>query len=335
MLTKTNVYLIYRKSCKKMKTLLILLLPLMFFACVDEGEFAPKKLNTWLQFTTAHGLVDNQVTTLFEDSQGRLWIGTSDGLSVRQGNSFTNYTVTDGLLSNFITSIAEDLDGDIWVGTPNGINVWLEETWYYLTAFEGVAIYALYELQNQHMLIGTDGYGAVEYNLFNNDITAFYYDNQCASCNVVNALFQDSGGKVWIGTESGLTSVSGQMITSFTTANGLSGNSVLTITGDRWGNIWAGTFDGQTISRIYQNQVVKVNLANTNTQNWVWDILADTRGKLWISTAISGLYHYDGAFMRKDFDHLPDEYVSALLQDANGDIWIGTLFDGLIRHTPN
>lgn len=305
-------------------------------ACVEQGEFDPQNLNTWVQFTTAHGLADNQVTTLFEDQQGRLWIGTSGGLSVRAGNnSFTTYTVADGLLSNYITSIAEDKDGDIWVGTPNGINVLIEGTWYYLIAFEDVTVYALYELKSQNMLIGTNGYGVIEYNLFNNDITSFYYDNQCASCNVVNALFQDVDGKVWVGTDNGLKSVLGQSFTSFTTANGLSGNSVLTITGDSWGNIWVGTFDGQTISRVYQNQPVKVNLANGNSQNWVWDILADHTGRLWISTATSGLYRYDGAFMRKDFDHLPDEYVSALLQDVNGNIWIGTLFDGLIRHTPN
>lgn len=303
--------------------------------CVEQGEFDPENLNTWAQFTTSHGLVDDQVTVLFEDKKKRLWIGTSGGLSVKEGDSFTNYTTAHGLLDNYITAIAEDKDGDIWVGTPGGINVLIDDVWYYLVAFEGVEIYALYELQNQHMLVGTGGYGAVDYNLSNNDITFFYYDDECASCNVVNALFQDSSGKVWIGTDDGLKSVSDQSVTSFTADNGLSGNSVLTITSDNWGNIWVGTFDGQTVSRISQNQAVKVALANSNTQNWVWDILADNSGQLWISTATSGLYRYDGAFMRKDFDHLPDEYVSALLQDSNGDIWIGTLFDGLIRHTPN
>jgi signal transduction histidine kinase/ligand-binding sensor domain-containing protein/CheY-like chemotaxis protein len=60
---------------------------------------------------------------IFEDSKGRLWFATNEGLSKYdyQSETFFNYTIADGFPTDRITSILEDDHGNLWLGTANGI----------------------------------------------------------------------------------------------------------------------------------------------------------------------------------------------------------------------
>jgi len=62
------------------------------------------------------------VFSIFESKEEILYVGTDNGLYVKNGNDWTNYTISNGLVDNSIISIALDLDGSIWLGTLNGIS---------------------------------------------------------------------------------------------------------------------------------------------------------------------------------------------------------------------
>ena len=65
------------------------------------------------------------VNTLFKDSRGWIWVGTSSGLHLYQKKSDHLPRVIsrhDGLLNNVIHSIVEDKQHNIWVGTSYGIS---------------------------------------------------------------------------------------------------------------------------------------------------------------------------------------------------------------------
>jgi signal transduction histidine kinase/CheY-like chemotaxis protein/HPt (histidine-containing phosphotransfer) domain-containing protein len=71
-----------------------------------------------VHFTTANGLLHNQIYTLLADHTGRIWVGThGTGLSAWElaSNRFRHYRVhASGLATN---ALAEDTQGTIWVGT--------------------------------------------------------------------------------------------------------------------------------------------------------------------------------------------------------------------------
>lgn len=56
-----------------------------------------------------------QVTCVFKDSRGIVWIGTKGGLSRYNGEKFVNYTFKNGLQANYISAISEDSKGNIWL----------------------------------------------------------------------------------------------------------------------------------------------------------------------------------------------------------------------------
>lgn len=74
-----------------------------------------------------HGLPSLEVTTIFQQSNGYIWFGTSRGISRFDGNQFHNYFYSPGtehhLSNNFITDILEDNEGNIWVATEDGLNI--------------------------------------------------------------------------------------------------------------------------------------------------------------------------------------------------------------------
>ncbi|MCR4831310.1 MAG: response regulator [Pseudobutyrivibrio sp.] len=60
--------------------------------------------------------------TLFEDSKGRIWVGTNDnGIVLLDGTTSTHYTYKDGLPASTIRAFAEGEDGTIYVGTTSGL----------------------------------------------------------------------------------------------------------------------------------------------------------------------------------------------------------------------
>jgi signal transduction histidine kinase/ligand-binding sensor domain-containing protein/DNA-binding response OmpR family regulator len=71
---------------------------------------------------------NNIITTLYEDKNQNLWVGTFEGLNkyIRDKYLFVRYMQDKGklnsLASNYIISIYEDKDSNLWVGTSAGLS---------------------------------------------------------------------------------------------------------------------------------------------------------------------------------------------------------------------
>lgn len=90
----------------------------------------------WTFYTTNEGLVDDNVMAITKDKSGKMWFGTTDGISSLDGSTFKNYSYsfelfkgTDGPVSNNITSIAADTDGSMWFGTSVGLSHFNNGRW--------------------------------------------------------------------------------------------------------------------------------------------------------------------------------------------------------------
>jgi len=75
-------------------------------------------------FGTQDGILSSEITTLYQDNKGYLWIGTTVGLSRYDGYSFRNFTTADGLSKSYVRGIQEDESGTLWVATYSGISFW-------------------------------------------------------------------------------------------------------------------------------------------------------------------------------------------------------------------
>ncbi|HRH42287.1 MAG TPA: two-component regulator propeller domain-containing protein, partial [Pyrinomonadaceae bacterium] len=87
------------------------------WAATNKGIllFQDYQLKTF--YSVAEGLPNEMMTTIYEDSHGRLWFGGFGGLSEFKEGKFINYTAKEGLTGNHVRSIYEDADGILWIGT--------------------------------------------------------------------------------------------------------------------------------------------------------------------------------------------------------------------------
>ncbi|UXI66837.1 two-component regulator propeller domain-containing protein [Tahibacter amnicola] len=122
---------------------------------------------------------------------------------------------------------------------------------------------------------------------------------------------------------------------------GLSQATVLSITQDKDGFVWAGTQDGLNRYDGYGFRVYKHDRSDPYSlpDNNVRRVLADARGRIWAATQNSGIGLYDPTldrFTRLSADptvpgSLIARGIGAIAQDPSGTVWVATLHGGLQR----
>jgi len=156
----------------------------------------------------------------------------------------------------------------------------------------------------------------------------------------IYSVFEDSRGRLWFGTFSGVSLYDGNSFTHFTEKEGLPNNIVRTIMEDDKGNLWFGTFGGGVCKydgHCFLKYTEKEGLSN----NYIYSIIQDKQGDMWFGTFGGGVCQLISKETKKGKeDHvvhycakegLTDKYTYTLLEDGNGDIWVGSKTTGAYR----
>jgi signal transduction histidine kinase/ligand-binding sensor domain-containing protein/CheY-like chemotaxis protein len=291
------------------------------------------------RFTTAQGLASNNILSIFEDREGRLWFGTAQGgLSRYDGLYFTNFTQQQGLPSNSVRNIYQDQKDRIWFATANGVSVYDGLSFTNFTSQDGLPSNDVRDVTQDHqnnIWIGTAN-GAARYN---GRTWQVFTTQQGLHHNSILTTFTDQKGHVWFGLGEpysrvgwGASRFDGNTFTHFnvSTTHKNIPNAVRKITADQDGHVWFGTplgasqYDGNTFTYLLPAQVI--------THNNINDILQDGTGIFYMASQF-GVHRYNGkTFTTFTTEHgLADNRIQALLEDQNGHMWFGTA-SGITRY---
>ncbi|NME70204.1 hybrid sensor histidine kinase/response regulator transcription factor [Flammeovirga aprica] len=106
---------------KRIITQIVLLLGcLLPVVCSAQDEYFERGILN--AYAMPQGLSHYGVTSLLEDQNGLLWVGTFDGLNTYDGFEFKTFRNVEGLNSNRIRSLYRDEKNTIWVGTDHGLS---------------------------------------------------------------------------------------------------------------------------------------------------------------------------------------------------------------------
>jgi ligand-binding sensor domain-containing protein/DNA-binding CsgD family transcriptional regulator len=201
-------------------------------------------------------LAGNVVKTIFEDRQGRLWIGMfGEGLDLFDPQSRSFQHIIQEQIS--VWSIAEQGDGQLLVATMgNGIRLvdpeTLEVSTFLSDSTDTNIITTLID-RNNRIWIGTADNGLEVWDNSRRQLSRYQYnpwDSLSLSDDEIRTIFEDSDGDIWIGTEGrGLNRWLGNgQFGRIEVEDGLIANSVMGITEDVDGALWISTYKG--ISRL-------------------------------------------------------------------------------------
>lgn len=233
-----------------------------------------------------HFLNQSTVLTLCKDQQGRTWVGTySDGLGYMDAaGSF--HPVDLGISKSVgIFDIKQDPQGNIWIATMGEGLFCLQKNGSrrnYKAKYGSDNNLKVNSLPNDYLIklsFSNDGnhlYVATSVGLAcldrkrNSWVSTFKGINCLNKNSFSHCVFVDSKDHVWYGTEDGAFCFDfrkGIKPKLYTTANGLTDNSVASITEDYQGNIWLGTIKGLnklalksgTITKFYAESGLQSN----------------------------------------------------------------------------
>ena len=285
------------------------------------------------------------INCLYQDNQGTLWVGAADGLFKKTGTGFTPV-----LRGSVVRAVYEDHQGYLWVGATTGL-LRLEPApgGYHIQRVTDDHITSIREDEEQprNLWIGTANGGLNKYDPATGTFHAFTHQNSGLINNNVRTICPDPSGRLWIGTQEGLTIFdprSGQF-TAYQHDPGdpesLSQNSIYSIFPDASGSMWIGTYFGG-VNVVYSHAtpftVSKSEKDRSSLDNNVVSGFAeDAAHNLWIGTEGGGLNYWDRARntfiayknVPGDPTSLGSNLVKVVYRDKDGNIWVGTHAGGL------
>jgi ligand-binding sensor domain-containing protein/serine phosphatase RsbU (regulator of sigma subunit) len=312
----------------------------------------------------------NELKALYEDRDGRLWVGTfENGLNAFDPATETvvrflpDPTDASSLSSPTVWAVLEDSSGRLWVGTQGGgLELLDRDTGRFIHhradpsapgSISSDDVRAIYEDRNGGLWIGTNGGGL---NRLDDDGRFTHYrhsddDPATLSDDRVFAILEDRSGRLWVGTYGGGLDLLDRETGRFTHFRNdpddhatLSNDLVRALCEDREGTLWVGT-DGGGLNRYhpetgsfssYRHDPLE---ATSLTTDRIYSLYQDRSNVLWVGTYGGGLSFFDVS--RKRFhsyrndpgnsNSLSHDIVWTFHEDPDGTLWIGTDSGGLNR----
>lgn len=256
------------------------------------------------RYTTADGLPDPRVNTIFIDTDGSLWVGTASGVAHLNGTEWVNYDREDGLDSEVVQAIERVGEylvvGTSYSGIPGGgLNFYDGRSWTPAPDFPS----ANSEEQPDQL------------------------------ANFVNVILPGENGRFAVGTTNGLGVYDGSTWTRYSTADGLPSNNIFTLVMGDDNALIIGT---ETLAATLRDG--QIETAPQGPQYGVYGIVADENGRYWFAGS-AGIWEYDpnnGNWERhsQDDGQLSAYNIFRAVQDEEGVLYFGS-DNGLIRYTNN
>lgn len=243
---------------------------ILWFGSIGSGVYRYDGKN-FENFTTSNGLLNNEVTWIYEDKAGYIWFGVDRGATRYDGKSFKSFVIDgEGMIEektgktfpdsrppHEVTCIIEDKAGNFWFSTRGNTFI----------------------------------YDGKKFTAVSNNGKPFAN---------VRSMIEDKNGNVWLGGNDGLWRYDGKIFTNVTSRfTGF-------ILEDKDGNIWtaSGSVNGRNdwnLSRYNVSSLSEVFIVpdKIKEDGGVFGIMQAKDGNIWFGTT-NGVYKYDGKDV-KDF----------------------------------
>lgn len=261
----------------------------------------------------AKNLSSNSISSIYEDSDGGVWIGTrGDGICyyhprkvkfvhIKQAPNNPN-----SLNNKFINGFYEEGD-NLWICTEGGVNLYNKKDDVY-----------------KHFIHDPN-------------------DDRTIGSNAIWTVYQDSYKNLWFGTWAGGLNLfekeSGTFIRfkyNDKNSGSISSNNVSGILEDRNGNLWISTMGGglnrydrntRTFKTFNESSIDNSEITN----KWIMTFYEDSFGKIWISTTKAVDVYDPAAGVFKHFKHdtsdvksISNDVAGFFFEDSQKNLWIGT-----------
>ncbi len=279
-------------------------------------------------YSVSDGLISENITGITADRENKqFWMRSRDGFSkARQKNKrweFDSIDERSGLDVTDVRSLFIDRECNIWLGTyGGGLRKFIHSGVTHFSSQNGLS-------GDIVMTILQDHQGAFWFGTYDNGITRtlekggfeHYGMRDGLKSTRVWSSTADLNGGVWFGTSGGLSRFADGRFETFTTADGLPHNQVLSLMAEE-NTLVIGTARGLATLDLGSNTIEQI--AATKDLR-IRAIVKGGAHEYWMATS-TGVAHliYDRLTVFNEKSGLPDNSVYCLQKAPNGDLWAGT-----------
>jgi signal transduction histidine kinase/ligand-binding sensor domain-containing protein/AraC-like DNA-binding protein len=263
------------------------------------------------EINNIHSLSSRDLRKIYRDNQGNIWVGTKKGLNVSYtSKGFSGYSLS---YNNFpenlnVTAIHIDREERIWLGHGAGLQI-RDKDFNSLWPFKPVEpilpigpigeTFRFFEDSQGYLWIGTYINGLLKYNPYTQVLEQYYpgkTHKHIAGADV-RAVMEDGDGNIWI-------AIHGQ-------------------------GIFVMKKDSDQFISLFDYIPGIPWMIN---DKWVFDILFDQKGDLWLASSTGAIYYNFESKSHKIFGSdvtgnlvLSNLFVNTIFFDDQWNIWLGTL----------
>jgi ligand-binding sensor domain-containing protein/signal transduction histidine kinase/DNA-binding response OmpR family regulator len=292
-----------------------------------------------------------EVRYMAADNTGNIWIISN--LTLYKYNQRDSTVVAFNLKDDQTIALHVSEKGDVWTATASGL------VKHYNAATNSFSSYNikkivngndlppiedLYPIGDSSILIGCMN-KVLLFNYKNSAVKNLFKNNRVSNDVHVHKIFRQSADEYWLGTENGIyifnikNYVTKVISKDYSNPYSISDNVISTISRDKEGGIWIGTFFGGVNYYSQQYNAFKKYFPEPDKEslsgNIVHEICKDDHGNLWVGTEDAGLNRIDlktGAITKFKADDKPGsisyQNIHGIVSDGN-ELWIGTYEHGL------
>jgi PAS domain S-box-containing protein len=243
-------------------------------------------------FSELDGLSGDDIYDLFEDREGNIWIATVNGLDRFHELPVVTYSKKQGLSDIPWGGMLAAHDGSVWFATLNGLN---------RLSHGQVAVYRQNRTARGQEVVGSG-----------------------LPADGVGSLFQDSRGRIWVSTLTGIGYLEKNRFIPAVAPGGL----VESLTEDASGNLWIANRD-LGLFRLSQDNVFPPIPWTTFGRTDPAVVLAGDplHGGLWLGFSRGGIVWFRDGHVQSSYsaaDGLGEGRVNQLRFDGHGALWIAS-----------
>lgn len=281
-------------------------------------------------FSVNDGLAQSVVYTLFQESEGSLWLGTQAGVSIFDGRSFQNFNSSHGLPHNTVRFITQKESGEVVLATDRGLAIYNGMHFEPLPSDQEEIpseVRKVIQVEDGSLWGTSFSHGVFRYH---QGVYTYFDQIDGIPNKQARAIIEDSRGRIWVG---------------------FYGNGLAYYENNQWHKIPSEPHHNSV--RVIYEMGPDHFLVGTNTGVYIlWDDLRlekfsedprlqasitaiekDPSGKIWIATNQSGVICISG----EEFIHfqmkngLSNNGVQSILVDNEEKLWFGTYGGGVCR----
>lgn len=261
-----------------------------------------------------------QITSLFPDPDGGLWVSTNQGIFYLDHQSRQANLIPSVNPEPFYHSLLLDFNGNLWAGKIGRLSLYDYNRWQEFHMSLGEPVTAILEAPDHTIwlvagnhLVHRIGQQTTQYSL--------PPAGKGGDSSLITSLASDSSGRIWISRKDRISRLDGPTLISYLSPLV---QPITSMVSSADGAIWIGTHYGG-ISRYEDQTWETIKTQDGINSNFVLSLGLGKDGTPWIGTN-QGLSHLEGQVWHTytKEDGLSNDSILSVAQDLYGNVWAGT-----------